>query len=61
MFPALKQNIGVEKLKDGHEVETALTLWLKTSDTDCYRQGTGGFVPRDIRTPAAARTVCRSA
>jgi len=61
MFHALKQFVGVEELKDGYEVETALTLWLKTSDTVCYRQGIGNFVPRDIRTSAAARTVCRSA
>jgi len=61
MFPALKRNIGAEKLKDGYEVETALTVWLKISDTDCYRQGIGNFVPRDIRTSAAARNVCRSA
>jgi len=32
MFPALKQNIGFEKLKDDHEVETALTLCLTSPD-----------------------------
>ena len=60
MFPALKSNIVAGKLKEDYDVETALTLWLITSDTDCYRQGIGNFVPRDIRDLVVARTVCKN-
>jgi hypothetical protein len=34
MFLALQQNIGVEKFKDDHEVETTLTLRLVPPETD---------------------------
>ena len=34
MFPALKQNIGGYEFKSDREVETVVTRWLVTQDTD---------------------------
>ena len=39
-FPlaVLKQNVGGQKLKDDGDVETVVTDWLLTRDTDRYQQ-----------------------
>jgi hypothetical protein len=34
MFPVLKQNVGGHKFKEDRVVETAVTRWLVTQDTD---------------------------
>jgi hypothetical protein len=37
-FPALRQNLGGHKFKDAHEVETFVTRWRITQDTDIDKQ-----------------------
>jgi len=36
LFPALKQNFGGHRYKDGRDVGTVVTQWLETQDVDSY-------------------------
>jgi hypothetical protein len=46
LFTALKQNLGGHKFKDDREVQTVVTRWLITQDTDWYRQWVEKLVTR---------------
>jgi hypothetical protein len=45
LFPASKQYLGGNKFKDNRDVETVVTRWLKTWETELYGYGTEMLVP----------------
>jgi hypothetical protein len=44
LFPSLKQNRGGRRFEDDYEVETVVTRWLITQDTDWCQQATEKLV-----------------
>jgi hypothetical protein len=59
LFPELKQNLGGHNFKDNRELETAVTRWLVTEETDLYQQEIKKHVHDGINTPDATRSMLK--